>query len=105
MTQPYMTTLMAQCLALKGTEKVLDVGTGSGYHAAVLGRLARQVISIERIPELAELARANLERAGLGANITVVCGDGSLGCGWESPYDAISVAAASPCVPPALVGR
>jgi len=104
-TQPYMTALMAQCLALQGTEKVLDVGTGSGYHAAVLGRLARRVISIERIPELAELASGNLERAGLAANITVVCGDGSLGYPPESPYDAISVAAASPCVPPELVAQ
>jgi protein-L-isoaspartate(D-aspartate) O-methyltransferase len=104
-TQPYMTALMAQCLALRGTERVLDVGTGSGYHAAVLGRLARQVISIERIPELAELARANLKRSGFGTNVTVVCGDGSLGYPPESPYDAISVAAASPCAPPALVAQ
>jgi protein-L-isoaspartate(D-aspartate) O-methyltransferase len=104
-TQPYMTALMAQCLALKGTEKVLDVGTGSGYHAAVLGRLARHVISIERIPELAELARANLKRTGFGANVSVVCGDGSVGYLPESPYDAISVAAASPGVPPALVAQ
>src|ERR1700745_2895254 len=62
-TQPYMTALMAELLELRGTEKVLDVGTGSGYHAAVLGTLARRVISIERIPELATLARANLRRA------------------------------------------
>ena len=104
-TQPYMTALMAQSLELKGIEKVLDVGTGSGYHAAVLGRLARQVISIERIPELAELARANLKRSGFGMNVTVVCGDGSLGYPPESPYDAISVAAASPSAPPALLAQ
>lgn len=102
-TQPYMTALMAESLALQGPEKVLDVGTGSGYHAAVLGALARQVVSIERIPELVEQARANLARAGLDTNIIVVCGDGSLGYPPESPYDAISVAAASPWTPPALL--
>lgn len=102
-TQPYMTALMAELLALQGTEKVLDVGTGSGYHAAVLGALARQVISIERIPELASLARANLRRTGLDSNIVVLCGDGSVGLPEESPFDAISVAAASPGVPPALL--
>jgi protein-L-isoaspartate(D-aspartate) O-methyltransferase len=103
MTQPYMTALMAQLLELAGGEKVLDVGTGSGYHAAVLGALARRVISIERIPELAELARENLRRAGLDGNITVICGDGSMGFPEEAPFDAISVAAASPWTPPALV--
>lgn len=102
-TQPYMTALMAELLRLRGHEKVLDVGTGSGYHAAVLGALARRVVSIERIPELCVLARANLARAGLDANITVLCGDGSLGAPEEAPFDAISVAAASPFVPPALV--
>jgi len=104
-TQPYMTALMAQSLALTGTEKVLDVGTGSGYHAAVLARLARRVISIERIPELAELARANLDAAGCCENVKVVCGDGSLGFRAEAPFDAISVAAGSPAVPPALLDQ
>lgn len=104
-TQPYMIALMAQILELRGDEKVLDVGTGSGYHAAVLGALARQVISIERIPELAVQARANLTRTGLDGNITVLCGDGSLGVPEEAPFDAISVAAASPLTPPALVDQ
>ncbi len=104
-TQPYMTALMAELLELCGGEKVLDVGTGSGYHAAVLGALARKVISIERIPELAELARANLRRTGLDANITVLCGDGSLGIPEESPFDAISVAAAAPGTPPTLIAQ
>lgn len=104
-TQPYMTALMAQSLTLEGSEKVLDVGTGSGYHAAVLGRLAGRVISIECIPELAALARANLDRAGCGENITVVCGDGSLGYPPEAPFDAISVAAGSPEVPAALLDQ
>ena len=104
-TQPYMTALMAQALELTGGEHVLDVGTGSGYHAAVLGALAKTVISIERIPELAELARANLKRTGLDRNITVVCGDGSLGVPAHAPFDAISVAAASPLTPPALLAQ
>jgi protein-L-isoaspartate(D-aspartate) O-methyltransferase len=104
-TQPYMTALMAQSLLLDGGEKVLDVGTGSGYHAAVLGRLARRVISVERIPKLVALARANLDRAGCGENITVVCGDGSLGYPTEAPFDAISVAAGSPEVPATLLDQ
>ena len=76
-SQPYMTALMAECLELKGTETVLDVGSGSGYHAAVLGALAARVISIEIIPELAGMARENLDQTGLGGNVMVVCGDGS----------------------------
>jgi protein-L-isoaspartate(D-aspartate) O-methyltransferase len=104
-TQPYMTALMAQVLELRGDEKVLDVGTGSGYHAAVLGALAGRVISIERIPELANQARANLRRTQLDSNITVLCGDGSVGLPQESPFDAISVAAASPQTPPALLAQ
>jgi protein-L-isoaspartate(D-aspartate) O-methyltransferase len=102
-TQPYMTALMAELLELRGDEKVLDVGTGSGYHAAVLGALVRYVVSIERIPELSVQARVNLQRARLDSNITVLCGDGSLGVPDEAPFDAISVAAASPQTPPALI--
>ena len=104
-TQPYMTALMAQSLMLDGSEKILDVGTGSGYHAAVLGRLALRVISVERIPRLVALARANLDHAGCRENIIVVCGDGSLGYPPEAPFDAISVAAGSPEVPAALVDQ
>jgi protein-L-isoaspartate(D-aspartate) O-methyltransferase len=104
-TQPYMTALMAQLLELRGDEKVLDVGTGSGYHAAVLGALAREVISVERIPELAVQARDNLTRTGLDRNIKVLCTDGSLGVPEEVPFDSISVAAASPSVPQALIDQ
>jgi protein-L-isoaspartate(D-aspartate) O-methyltransferase len=104
-SQPYMTALMAELLELRGDEKVLDVGTGSGYHAAVLGALAHEVISIERIPELAEIARDNLRRTGLDRNILVICGDGSVGAPERSPFDAISVAAASPGTPPTLVAQ
>ncbi len=102
-SQPYMTALMTQCLQLRGHEKVLEVGAGSGYHAALLGALAARVIAIELIPELAEQARANLAATGRDANVRVVCGDGSLGFPEEAPYDGISVAAGAPQVPPALL--
>jgi protein-L-isoaspartate(D-aspartate) O-methyltransferase len=104
-TQPYMTALMVQLLALQGAEKVLEVGTGSGYHAAVLGALAGRIVSIERIPELAATARENLRRNGLDRNVTVICGDGSAGVTEESPFHAISVAAGSPELPPALLAQ
>lgn len=102
-SQPYMTALMVECLELTGKETVLEVGAGSGYHAAVIGALAAQVYTIEIIPELAEMARANLEAAGLAGNIVVVCGDGTGGLPDHAPYDAISAAAAAPEVPPALL--
>jgi len=104
-TQPYMTALMVQLLELTGTEKVLEVGAGTGYHAAVLGALARCVISVERIPELAAIAAENLRRNGREANVRVICGDGSCGVPDESPFDAISVAAGSPEIPPALLAQ
>lgn len=102
-SQPYMVALMAQCLELAGTEKVLEVGAGSGYHAAVLGALAREVIALEVIPELAEQARRNLEAAGRSQNVRVVCADGSRGYPELAPYDAISVAAAAAEIPSALL--
>jgi|YNPBryBLVA2012_1023415.scaffolds.fasta_scaffold00364_10 protein-L-isoaspartate(D-aspartate) O-methyltransferase len=102
-SQPYMVALMTQCLELTGTEKVLEVGAGSGYHAAVLGALAREVVALEVIPELAAQARENLEAAGRAGNVTVVCADGSLGYPEAAPYDAISVAAAALEVPSALL--
>lgn len=102
-SQPYMVALMAQCLELAGTETVLEVGAGSGYHAAVLGALAAHVVALELIPELAAYARQNLETTGRAHNVLVVCGDGSLGYPELAPYDAISVAAAASEVPPALL--
>jgi protein-L-isoaspartate(D-aspartate) O-methyltransferase len=104
MSQPYMIALMAQELNLSGAERVLEVGAGSGYHAAVLSRLAREVITIEFVPELAEVARGNLEAAGIH-NVTVITGDGSLGYPERAPYDGISVAAGAPAVPAALLGQ
>ena len=102
-SQPYMTALMAESLELTGGETVLEIGAGSGYAAAVLGALAAQVVSIEIVPALAGLARENLRRAGLGGNVTVVCGDGSMGYPEMAPYDAISVAAGAPEIPAALL--
>jgi protein-L-isoaspartate(D-aspartate) O-methyltransferase len=102
-SQPYMTALMAQQLELGGNETVLDVGTGSGYAAAVLGALAARVISIELIASLAARAAENLQRTGWAHNVTVIAGDGSVGYPEGGPYDAISVAAAAPEVPKALV--
>ncbi len=102
-SQPYMTALMAQCLELEGHETVLEVGAGCGYHAAVLGALAARVFAIELIPELAAMARENLEKTGRAGNITVIAGDGSLGYPPEAPYDAISVAAAAAEIPRALL--
>jgi protein-L-isoaspartate(D-aspartate) O-methyltransferase len=102
-SQPYMTALMAEALELRGPETVLEVGAGSGYAAAVLGRLAARAIAIEIVPQLAELARANLRRTGRDANVVVVDGDGSLGYPAAAPYDAISVAAGAPELPQALV--
>jgi len=104
-SQPYMTALMAELLELTGAETVLDVGGGSGYHAAVLGQLAARVISIEIIPALARQAEQNLSRTGLGAHITVVCGDGSQGWPAAAPYQGISVAAAAPEIPEALLAQ
>jgi protein-L-isoaspartate(D-aspartate) O-methyltransferase len=102
-SQPYMTALMTECLELTGTETVLDVGSGSGYHAAVLGTLAARVISIEIVPELARMARENLDQTGFGGNVMVLCGDGSRACIKCASCDAISVAAAAPELPPGLL--
>ncbi|MFN2470771.1 MAG: protein-L-isoaspartate(D-aspartate) O-methyltransferase [Gaiellaceae bacterium] len=100
-SQPYMVARIAEALALAGEERVLDVGTGSGYQAAVLAELAREVISIERIPELARRARETLAAAGYG-HVEVLVGDGTLGVPARAPFDAIAVAAAAPEVPQAL---
>jgi protein-L-isoaspartate(D-aspartate) O-methyltransferase len=100
-SQPYMVARICEALSLHGGEPVLDVGTGSGYQAAVVAELAEQVFTIERIPELAEQARQNLEAAGY-ERVTVVVGDGTLGLPEHGPYDAIAVAAAAPDFPQTL---
>jgi protein-L-isoaspartate(D-aspartate) O-methyltransferase len=102
-SQPYMTALMAQELGLHGGESVLEVGAGCGYAAAVLALLAARVTTVEIIPGLAALAGNNLARTGRGGNIRVVTGDGSWGVASGAPFDAISVAAGAPEIPPALL--
>jgi protein-L-isoaspartate(D-aspartate) O-methyltransferase len=102
-SQPYMVARICAELGLKGDERVLDVGTGSGYQAAVLAELAREVHSIERIPALAERARAALDTAGYGDRVHVHVGDGTLGLPAHAPFGGIAVAAAAPDVPEALV--
>jgi protein-L-isoaspartate(D-aspartate) O-methyltransferase len=104
-SQPYMTALMCECLELKGTESVLEVGAGCGYHAAVLGALAARVVSLEIVPELAAVAECNLAKTGLGTNIVVACADGSRGWPEGAPFDAISVAAGAPEVPGSLLDQ
>ena len=100
-SQPFIVATICSLLGLSGEERVLDVGTGSGYQAAVLAELADEVVTIERVPELAEQARAALRQAGYD-NVDVRLGDGSLGVPERAPYDGIAVAAAAPTVPPAL---
>ena len=101
-SQPLVVARMCELLELTGSERVLDVGTGSGYHAAVLARLAGHVWSIERHAELSRQAAANLRAAGVG-NVTLTVGDGALGLPGEAPFDAINVAAAAVAsVPEAL---
>lgn len=102
-SQPYMTALMAQELRLEGDEKVLEVGAGSGYAAAVLGLLAARVIAIELLPGLAALAANNLRKTGFDRGVTVICADGSQGYAQDAPYHAISVAAAAAGVPEPLI--
>ena len=101
-SQPYMVARICAELALHGNEKVLDVGTGSGYQAAVLAELAGEVHSIERIPELADRARAALEAAGYAGRVHVHVGDGTKGLPERAPFAAIAVAAAAPELPATL---
>ena len=101
-SQPYMVAIMTQSLALQGHERVLEIGTGSGYQAAVLSRLVAHVYSIEYFPDLAESARAVLQRLGY-TNVQVIVGDGGLGLPVHAPYDGIIVTAAAPHVPQPLL--
>jgi protein-L-isoaspartate(D-aspartate) O-methyltransferase len=103
-SQPLMVAMMTEALKLKGDEKVLEVGTGSGYQAAILSRLAREVISTERIPELAEVAAKRLRELGYG-NVRVVVAGNALGWPQEAPYDAIIVTAGAREVPASLVDQ
>jgi protein-L-isoaspartate(D-aspartate) O-methyltransferase len=103
-TQPSLVARMVEALELRGSESVLEVGTGFGWQTALLARLAARVWSVERWPDLAEAARGRLERSG-AANVSVVVGDGSEGLPEHAPYDAILVSAAFPSVPSTLVAE
>jgi protein-L-isoaspartate(D-aspartate) O-methyltransferase len=104
-SQPYMVARICAELQLRGDEKVLDVGTGSGYQAAVLAELAREVHSLERIPALAANARAALASAGYAERVHVHDADGTRGLPAEAPFGGIAVAAAAPQPPPALLAQ
>jgi protein-L-isoaspartate(D-aspartate) O-methyltransferase len=97
-SQPYVQARSLELLRLRGNDRVLEVGAGSGYQTALLGFLASTVLAVERLPELARSARDALAAAGIG-NVSVVVGDGTLGWRNYAPYDAIVVAAASPSIP------
>jgi protein-L-isoaspartate(D-aspartate) O-methyltransferase len=100
-SQPLVVARMCELLQLRGGERILDVGTGSGYHAALLATLGAHVWSIERHPELSEQALLNLEAAEI-YNVTLVVGDGARGLPETAPFGAINVAAAAGAIPPAL---
>jgi protein-L-isoaspartate(D-aspartate) O-methyltransferase len=103
-SQPLVVALMTQALAPKPGDIALEVGAGSGYQAAVLSRLCRKVITLEREPALAEQASETLSRLGF-TNVEVAVADGSLGWPDSAPYDMILVACAAPAVPPALIDQ
>lgn len=103
-SQPSTQARYLEALELDGTERVLEIGTGSGYQAALLAKLADRVVTIERIRALADMARRGFRAANLD-NILLIVGDGSLGWRAEAPYDAIIVAAAGPTVPAPLVNQ
>jgi protein-L-isoaspartate(D-aspartate) O-methyltransferase len=103
-SQPYMVAIMCQTADVQEGDRVLDIGTGSGYQAAVLAELGAEVHTIERIPELAEKAKERLRTAGY-ESVEVNVGDGSLGLPEHAPYDAIIVAAAAPDMPESLYGQ
>lgn len=108
---PHMVAIMCEVAGLREGMKVLEVGTGSGYHAAVIAEIVApkgknvkgRVFSVERIPELVEFAKSNLERAGYSDRVVVILGDGSLGYKEEAPYDRVIVTAAAPEIPKPLL--
>jgi protein-L-isoaspartate(D-aspartate) O-methyltransferase len=103
-SQPYIVGYMTEALALQGTEQILEIGTGSGYQTAILGCLAKSVVSIERIPELAERAKEILRTLGIG-NAEVAVGDGTAGLPERAPFDAIMITAGTPAVPQPLLDQ
>ncbi len=104
MSQPYMVGLMTELLGLKGTERVLEIGTGSGYQAAILAELCEKVYTVERIKLLADKARANLDRLGY-RSVAIKVYDGTYGWKEMAPFDAILVTAGSPDIPAPLIDQ
>lgn len=102
-SQPYMVARMTELLAIRPGDRVLEIGTGSGYQAAVLASLGARVTTIERYRELADAAQARLDRLGLGDRVDIRVGDGSLGAPEDGPFDGIVVTAAAPRIPEALL--
>jgi protein-L-isoaspartate(D-aspartate) O-methyltransferase len=100
-SQPYIVALMTQELRLTGDERVLEIGTGSGYQAAILSQLCHEVVTVERLADLSASARHILDQLGY-TNIVYYVGDGTLGCPERAPYDGIIVTAAAPDIPPPL---
>ncbi len=103
-SQPSLVAMMIEALDVSRSDRVLEIGTGLGYEAALLSRLVRQVFTVEWFVELASIARENLGREG-AANVEVVLGDGAAGLPEQAPFDAIIVACAAPVVPPAWVDQ
>jgi len=101
-SQPYIVAMMAEAAKVGPGDRVLEVGAGSGYAAAILGRLAREVVAVERHPELAQLAGGRMAELGFD-NVRIIEGDGTQGCAEHAPFDAILVAAAGPQVPQPLL--
>lgn len=101
-SQPYMVALMTECLGLKGGERVLEIGTGSGYQMAILAEIAGEVYSVERVQKLAETAEQHLKDLGY-TNCFIMTGDGTLGWQEKAPYDGIVVTAGAPKIPQSLV--
>jgi len=103
-SQPYIVALMTQLLDPQENDKILEIGAGSGYQAAILGKLAQRVVTIERIPPVAERARANLAAVNI-TNVEVIEGDGTQGYPPESPYNGILITASTPSVPQPLIDQ
>ncbi|KLK88462.1 protein-L-isoaspartate O-methyltransferase [Methanoculleus sediminis] len=103
-SQPYIVAVMTEQLEIRSHDRVLEIGTGSGYQAALLAELTGKVVSVERLPDIAERARENLARAGV-TGVEVVVGDGTQGYPPEAPYDAIIVTAATPEIPRPLIDQ
>jgi len=104
-SQPYIVALMVDCLGLRGHERVLEIGSGSGYQTAILAELALEVFSIERMPELLQAVQVRLSTLGYLNNIHLAAGNGSLGWPEHAPFDAIIVSAAAPRIPLPLVAQ